>query len=89
VFSVEEADVAEELMRYLRGVEVPVSVPEAVACAQANGAPGAVLRYLESLPAAVFTSEEAMHGVLSSVSEAELEMADPEETEVGVDGYAG
>jgi hypothetical protein len=82
--------VAEEsVIRYLRGVQVPVSVPEAVACAQANGAPAAVLRYLESLPAAVFTSEEAMRRVLSSVPEEELEMADPEETEVGADGYAG
>ena len=79
----------ESVIRYLRGVQVPVSVPEAVACAQANGAPGAVLRYLESLPAAVFTSEEAMQRVLSSVPEEELDMADPEETEVGVDGYAG
>jgi hypothetical protein len=78
-----------QVMPYLRGLQPPASVAEALGCAQANGAPPEVLGYLESLPAAVFTSEEAMQRVLASVPVEEVALADPEETEVGVDGYAG
>ena len=75
-----------ELPEYLRGLEPPVSMDEALTHAEERGASPEVLRFMESLPAAVFTSEEGMRHTFSSLDPRELAAADPEGVLVGQDG---
>ena len=78
-----------QLPAYLRGLEPPVSVAEALAYAEARGAPPEALEFIESLPGAVFTSEEGLRHAFSTLQHGELPEADPEEVAVARDGISG
>jgi hypothetical protein len=75
-----------ELPPYLQGLEPPVSTEEALAYAEARGASQEVLDFIESLPAAVFTSEEGMRNAFASLREGGVPDYDPEDVLVGQDG---
>lgn len=75
-----------ELPAYLRGLEVPATTEDALAYAEAHGAPTTALDFIEALPAAVFTSEEGMHHAFSSFATHGIPESDPEHVLVGEDG---
>lgn len=75
-----------KLPPYLEGLEPPVSTNEALEWAEAHGASPEELRFIEALPAAVFTSETGIRHAFSSVRDPEMAEADPEEVEVSADG---
>ncbi len=74
------------LPSYLEGLQPPVSMEEALEYAEEHGASPDVLAFIESLPAAVFTSEEGMRHAFSHVREEDLPHLDPEQVLVGQDG---
>jgi hypothetical protein len=71
---------------YLEGLEPPVTTDEALEHAEKRGAPPEALRFIESLPAAVFTSEEGMRHAFSALRHHEIPPTDPEAVLVGKDG---
>lgn len=75
-----------DLPDYLRGLEPPVSTEEALAYAEERGASREILDFIESLPAAVFTSEEGMRNAFASLRHGEVPDYDPEDVLVGQDG---
>jgi hypothetical protein len=75
-----------ELPDYLRGLTPPVSIPEALAHAEAQGAPPEALEFIESLPGAVFTTEEGMRHAFSTLQHGEIPETDADEVLVGNDG---
>jgi len=75
-----------ELPTYLQGLEPPASIPEALAYAEERGAPPEALGFIESLPAAVFTTEEGMRNAFAQVVDGQFPEFHPEEVEVGADG---
>ena len=72
----------------LEGLEPPVSVQEALSYAEARGASPEFLRYMESLPAGVYTSEEGMRRAFAHLHPEELELADPDMVEIPEDGIS-
>lgn len=52
---------------WLKGLRQPVSKDEALDYAERHGAPARALDFLESLPAAVFASEDGMRHVFSTL----------------------
>ena len=77
-----------ELPPYLEGLQPPVSVEEALEYAEARGAPPAALDFMESLPAAVYTSKEGMAHAFSALVHGEIPDTDPGEVAVGRDGVS-
>ena len=75
-----------ELPPFLRGLRPPVSTDEAIAYAEAHGAPPEALRFIESLPAAVFSSESGMRHAFSTLAHRDLPETDPEHVLVAEDG---
>ena len=75
-----------DLPDYLEGLQPPVSVQEALAHAEERGASAEVLQFMESLPAAVFTSEAGMRNAFGSLDPDEIPETDPEDVLVGQDG---
>ena len=75
-----------DLPDYLRGLEPPVTTDDAIAYAEEHGAPPEVLEFIESLPAAVFTSEEGMRHAFSSLVGHRIPETDPEHVPVSEDG---
>jgi hypothetical protein len=75
-----------DLPAYLRGLELPATTEDALEYAEAHGAPPAALDFIESLPAAVFTSAEGMHHAFSSFPAHGIPDSDPEHVLVGQDG---
>jgi len=71
---------------YLEGLEPPVSVEEALEYAEARGATPEILRFMEGLPAAVYTSEEGMRNALASARPGHVPESDPEGVLVSQDG---
>jgi hypothetical protein len=65
-----------------------VSSSEPITYASEHGATAGELRYVESLPAAVFTSEEGLRGVFSELTPEEIAEADPEAVAIGADGVS-
>ena len=62
----------EPLPEYLEGLELPATKDDAIMHAAEHGAPHEVLKYIERLPAAVFTSEAGMRHAFSLLEEVEL-----------------
>jgi hypothetical protein len=75
-----------DLPSYLRGLEPPVTTEDALEYAERHGAPQEALDFIESLPAAVFTSVEGMHHAFSSFALHGIPESDPEHVLVGQDG---
>jgi len=75
-----------ELPSYLHGLQLPVSTSEVLAYAEERGAPEEALEFIESLPAAVFTTEEGMRNAFSEVRDGHYPESHPEDVAVGVDG---
>ena len=75
-----------ELPPYLQGLVPPVTVDEALTHAEERGAPPEALDFMESLPAAVFTTEVGLRNAFSSVRDGEFPPSDPDEVLVGQDG---
>lgn len=76
------------LPSYLEGLQPPVSTEEALEYAEQRGAPEAALHFIESLPAAVFTSEAGMRHAFSDLDHGEIPETDPEAVQVGKDGIS-
>ncbi len=74
-----------ELPEYLQGLVPPVTVNEAMTHAEQHGAPAEALDFIESLPAAAFTTAEGMRNAFSSVHDGEFPAADPDGVLVGQD----
>ena len=75
-----------ELPSYLEGLEPPVTVEDALEYAEQRGAPETALHFIESLPAAVFTSAEGMRHAFSDLAHGEIPDTNPEDVRVGADG---
>lgn len=75
-----------ELPDYLEGIQPPVTTEDALEYAESRGAPPEALAFIESLPAAVFTSAEGMRHAFSSFAHGEVPPTDPEHVLVGQDG---
>jgi uroporphyrinogen-III synthase len=73
---------------YLQGLEPPVTVEDAIEYAREHGASPEVLEFLETLPAAVFTSSSGIEHALGMLEEEDLP-GDPEEASIAEDGVAG
>ena len=71
---------------YLEGLEPPATVEDALAYAEERGAPPEVLEFIESLPAAVFTSEGGMRHAFSGLRPGQIPELDPNQVQVGKDG---
>lgn len=71
---------------YLRGLKPPVTVEEALEYAEEHGAGSEILRFMEALPAAVFTSEEGIGNALGRVTGETVPHSHPEDVRVGEDG---
>jgi uncharacterized protein DUF2795 len=76
------------LPEYLRGLALPATVNDAVEYAEEHGAPPEVLEFMESLPAAVYTSDVGLRHAFSMMHESTIPATDPEEVEVSKDGTA-
>lgn len=55
------------LPAFLHGLRLPATVDEVLLHAEAHGASPGALAFLESLPAAVFTSEAGLHHAMSEL----------------------
>jgi hypothetical protein len=72
---------------WLKGLRSPASKDEALAFAEEHGAPPEALEFLESLPAAVFTSEDGLRHAFSTLDRAHLpERGEGGETPESEDG---
>ncbi len=75
---------------WLKGLRTPASKDEALAFAEAHGAPPDALEFLEALPAAVFTSEDGLRHVLTTMDREHLPRhGDIRETPAAEDGTSG
>lgn len=75
-----------ELPEFLRGLEPPVTTDDALAYAEAHGAPPEVLAFIEALPAAVFTTPEGMRHAFSALRPGQIPPTDAEHVLLGKDG---
>jgi len=71
---------------WLRGLQPPVSKDEALDYAEQHGAPPEALEFLEKLPAAVFSSEDGLRHVFSTLDPAHLSSKDVRDTPESEDG---
>jgi hypothetical protein len=53
------------LPSFLQGLALPATLDDAIDYAEEHGAPEEVIRFMESLPAAVFTSDEGLRHAFS------------------------
>jgi hypothetical protein len=67
----------------------PLSKEEFLDEAEEKGAPESALRFLRSLPAAVFTSEKGLEHALSLLGREEMKEAPGEGPPIAEDGIAG
>jgi hypothetical protein len=75
---------------WLNGLRSPASKDEALAFAEAHGAPPDALEFLEALPAAVFSSEDGLRHVLTTMDREHLPRhGDIRETPAAEDGTSG
>ncbi len=80
---VPEADLPE----YLRGLQPPATIEDALEHAETHGAPPEALDYIESLSAAVFTSVEGMQRAFSKIAHGDpIPESDPEHVSIAHDG---
>ena len=77
-----------QLPPFLEGLELPATVEDVLEHAEARGASPNVLAYLETLPAAVFTSEVGLRHAFTHFREDELPGIDAETVLVGQDGIS-
>ncbi len=75
-----------DLPDYVQGLEPPLTVDEVLEHAEAHGAPPEALDFIESLPAAVFTTAEGMRRAFSEVHDGYVPPADPENVAISRDG---
>jgi hypothetical protein len=75
-----------ELPDYLEGLRPPVTTEEALEYAESRGAPPEALAFIESLPAAVFTSVEGIRHAFSAFAHSIPPPTDPDRVLVGKDG---
>lgn len=75
---------------WLRDLPLPATKDEALAVAEAHGVPAHVLEFLETLPAAIFTSEEGLRHAFSLLTrDHEARPARREPTPMSEDGISG
>lgn len=75
-----------QLPPFMQGLEIPATIGDALAHAEERGASSKVLAYIETLPAAVFTSEEGLRHAFAHFREEEMPDIDPDAVLVAEDG---
>ena len=75
-----------DLPEFLQGLEPPVTVDEVLGHAEAHGASPEALDFIESLPAAVFTTAEGMRHAFSTLQDGHVPPSDPENVAISRDG---
>jgi hypothetical protein len=75
-----------ELPEYLQGIQPPVTTEDALVYAEERGAPPEALEFIESLPAAVWTSEAGMRHAFSTLHSHQIPHTNPDDVLVGKDG---
>jgi hypothetical protein len=73
---------------FLQGIELPAGLDEAIDYAEAHGAPPEVIDFMESLPAAVFTTEEGLRHAFALFDEKAVAALEPGAVAISQDGIS-
>jgi len=76
------------LPEFLQGLTLPATLDDAIAYAEEHGAPTEVIAFMDSLPAAVFTTEEGLRHAFSLIKEDRIAGLDGSPVSISEDGQA-